>query len=592
MASFPLRCIICSKSHNYSDISHLLTHIASKSHLSNYFQAQVRSHQDAELAQKLRTYDEWYTQNGMATLLSQRMLQKESRQKGKTTPRPRSTTHKQEAPIRKRAYNEDGVFHGPGSVIDPTLFNSKIEPGYDEALPSTPKVGLGKKNPTSCLGEKETTSPIELYRSYSYPSPQAHDHPRSLASCIPIYDEEFSRDVGYFDSPVGGRADRMSDQQGDFEKSDMTKLKGVIWPGMSLFDAASPEARRMRNQKKDTSVLTMMRANSQMVEPTEVIYFPSWEIKKERFISGDVESSPPPAEAPKKRKKMTKCSSSRAPLTELHPNTIAPQGSVGVRKSARIRVEGGIEDLSERAKPRLGRGPNFFVQDEKHHLNAADRGTVNWKRASSGNSGNTFHGMDIFHNSVEKEEPPSKQLPTRSEDHQSFYYPPPWGFQRSDETRYDVFPEVWPIGRRFELSAEDRIDADAGKENIAPGISMQHEQVPCGISYPSWPKARHHWSGEMGRVQLQRQMPPSTDVMGPDSGSRRADSGFAFANPLSHQRHTRNQQGRVWNLTPKQFRPIKERPFSCGIPNVGFESAVEDDLAASSGDETIDQRID
>ena len=592
MASFPLRCIICSKSHNYSDISHLLTHIASKSHLSNYFQAQVRSHQDAELAQKLRTYDEWYAQNGMATLLSQRMLQKETRQKGKATPRPKSTIYKQDALIRRKAHIGDGVSHGLNSAIDPTLFNSKTEPGYDVPLPSTPKVGLGKRNLTSRLGENETTSPIELYRSYSYPSPHAHDHPRSLASCIPIYDEEFNQDGGYFESPVGGRADKMSDQQGDFEKSDMTKLKGVIWPGMSLFDAASPEARRMRNQKKDTSVLATMRANSQMVEPTEVIYFPSWEIKKERFISGDVESSPPPAEAPKKRKKITKCSSSRAPLTEVHPNTLVTQGSIGVRKSSRIRVGGGIEDLSERAKPRPGRHSNFFMRDEKHHLDAADRGIVNWKRASSVNTGNTFHGMDILHNGAERGESPSKQLPIPNGDHHSLCYPPLWGSQRSDETRYDIVPELWPIGQRFERSEQHSMDANAEKENIAPGRGMQHEQAPHGIAYPSWPKRRHHWSSEMGGVQLQRQMPPSTDVMGPDASSWRGNLGFAFTNPLSHQPYTRNQQGRTWTLTPTHSRPVKERPFSCGIPNLSFELAVEDDLAASSGDETIDQRID
>ncbi|MCJ1330583.1 hypothetical protein MMC10_007268 [Thelotrema lepadinum] len=507
-------------------------------------------------------------------------------------PKPRNMTHKQDTLTKRRAYDEQRLSHGANSLIDPTLFNAKAEPGCDLTLPSTPKVRLGKKDFTGCLAEKQTTSPIELYRSYSYPSPHAHDHPRSLTNRMPIYNEEFNRDVGYFGNPVGGSADRMSDQQCDAEKSDMTKLKGVIWPGMSLFDAASPEARRMRNQKKDTSVLAIMRANSQMVEPTEVIYFPSWEVKKERFISGDVESSPPPVEAPRKRKKIVKCSVPRTPLTELDPNTLAMEGGFGAQNHSRNRVRGVTGDSSKHAEPGLGNSSKIHVPDEKHLFNPADRGIVSWKRTSNANSGNIHHGMDVFYNGMDNKETQSTQLPSHSANYSPFCFPPLWGSQRPSDMRHDGIPGLWATGPHFKHNMQHSIDANAEKENIAPGFSTQHEQTACGIPNSSWPNRRQHWPGEKGRVQLQCQMPPSADLVASDTISRRADLGFAFANPLGQLSYTRNQQGRMWALTPKHSRPIKEHPYPCEVPNVNFESVIEEDFAASSGDETIDQRID
>ena len=84
-------------------------------------------------------------------------------------------------------------------------------------------------------------------------------------------------------------------------------LKGARFPGMSLFDAASPEAQRRRNQKKDDSILKQMRIDSAAVEQLERIYWPDGTLKKERLITGNVESSPPrdltPPPVPTKRQR-------------------------------------------------------------------------------------------------------------------------------------------------------------------------------------------------------------------------------------------------------------------------------------------------
>jgi hypothetical protein len=67
--------------------------------------------------------------------------------------------------------------------------------------------------------------------------------------------------------------------------SESTKLKGVYWPGMDIFDSATPEMRRKRNQKKDSSVVEQLELNSQEVEATELIFTPTGTYKRKRRIS-------------------------------------------------------------------------------------------------------------------------------------------------------------------------------------------------------------------------------------------------------------------------------------------------------------------
>jgi hypothetical protein len=67
--------------------------------------------------------------------------------------------------------------------------------------------------------------------------------------------------------------------------SESTKLKGVYWPGMDIFDSATMEMRRKRNQKKDSSVVEQLELNSQEVEAIECIFTPQGTLKRRRRIS-------------------------------------------------------------------------------------------------------------------------------------------------------------------------------------------------------------------------------------------------------------------------------------------------------------------
>ena len=75
--------------------------------------------------------------------------------------------------------------------------------------------------------------------------------------------------------------------------SQSTQPKGPQWPGMAMFDSASPGTQRKRNQKKEVTVLGQMEQDSLDIQQVEQIYFPDGSLKKERPITGNVESSSP-----------------------------------------------------------------------------------------------------------------------------------------------------------------------------------------------------------------------------------------------------------------------------------------------------------
>jgi hypothetical protein len=78
-SSIQLQCTLCPKTPQFSDVSHLLTHIASKSHLSHRFKLQIRAQSESAARQQLDNFDQWYRNNNLDVLLSGRMAAKEQK---------------------------------------------------------------------------------------------------------------------------------------------------------------------------------------------------------------------------------------------------------------------------------------------------------------------------------------------------------------------------------------------------------------------------------------------------------------------------------------------------------------------------------
>jgi len=78
------------------------------------------------------------------------------------------------------------------------------------------------------------------------------------------------------------------------DDDDSSKLKGVRYPGMGLFDSANELQKRKRNQRKDESVLRNMEQTSSGIEPTEFVWTEVGEFQRTRdiYASPSIEGSP------------------------------------------------------------------------------------------------------------------------------------------------------------------------------------------------------------------------------------------------------------------------------------------------------------
>jgi hypothetical protein len=130
-------------------------------------------------------------------------------------------------------------------------------------------------------------------------------------------------------------------------EDDSPKLKGVFWPGMDLFDAATEEMRRRRNQKKDGSALKNMERTSELVKPAEAIYSPGGTWQKTRVITGNVDDTSPlrgetPVPKPVRRR--------RQPLAQTDGNVPRTLDRKGKGRKRRTRAQG-LKEMSRDASP-------------------------------------------------------------------------------------------------------------------------------------------------------------------------------------------------------------------------------------------------
>ncbi|KAF2280699.1 uncharacterized protein EI97DRAFT_471648 [Westerdykella ornata] len=308
MATIPLHCNICPKKPNFSDVSHLLTHIASKGHLSNYYKVKVRSSTEDASRRLIEAYDQWYAEWSVEELMSERMNQKDKRRtRARPSVTPVSVARANpsappdiQAPTPQPAARSEAV----GTLLDPRLSEHqlvKVERSCTTTPTPTPQPG-----PVLChrpfaprvqgwaTASRSTSTSNHTNPDYETSS-EYSDQSMPLTRSQHAAEDTCAIEEDAADPP--GVEDTMA-------VSEASKLKGVLWPGMNLFDAATPEMRRKRNQKKDSSVVEQLEINSLEVEATELIFTPQGSFKRKRRISSsecDFEemSSPLRRESPK-----------------------------------------------------------------------------------------------------------------------------------------------------------------------------------------------------------------------------------------------------------------------------------------------------
>ncbi|KAJ5825992.1 hypothetical protein N7474_003130 [Penicillium riverlandense] len=342
-----LQCIICPTQPNFSDKSHLLTHAASKAHLSHYFKLQVRSQNEPEAVKTLNRYDEWFKDNSLAKLLSDRMTFKEARKRkslGKETPSGEARSTKKQFPRATKLVATPPKTAPLPDFLDPRLVAPcKEEPGTEQSI-FVPSIDASvpdatpKTDPARYPTRSKASKPNPLIQDDGSESadkitpavPVTPKRPRSkkMAKRLLLTKEDSHDSFVDHPEPVG-------DIDSDKERADeMTRLKGILWPGMDLFDSATKQMRRMRNQKKGEDVLKLMEMKSLCVEPTELVFSPKGTLQKEREITGNLEDySPLKGESPNPMTKPRFARSKRRVLRQTDLN-VKLRDRKGARKAA------------------------------------------------------------------------------------------------------------------------------------------------------------------------------------------------------------------------------------------------------------------
>ena len=293
MDSAMLICSICPNQPDFSDISHLLTHISSKGHLAHLHRLQIKSHQEIGAGVQLANYNIWFQQNGLATLLSERMQQKEKKHTGAEVRRRR----KRGRPVKDESGVPRGLFT---STADQQIRRARAK----EQSPVR-KVENDVEAADDIDGDYDPAKRIRLVLIFS-PIVSLTESGRRAPK-----QSYYTPVKTYPDLPSSPRFDLFSpemDRALDTPNSKAAKLKGKIWPGMALFDSATPDEQRRRNQKKDGSVMKRMEKWSIRVEPQETVWSSDFVPQKQRHIDNLEDASSliegeTPIKKPKPRQK-------------------------------------------------------------------------------------------------------------------------------------------------------------------------------------------------------------------------------------------------------------------------------------------------
>ncbi|KAJ6120412.1 hypothetical protein N7523_004692 [Penicillium sp. IBT 18751x] len=408
MEPLKLQCIICPGQPCFSDTSHLLTHISSKAHLSFYFKLQVRSHQEDDAIELLMRYDHWFNTNNLAQLLSDRSTTKEDRRKKRKSAAqdaPQLTTINQQPPP-EISFPTEPVYHSPQArlllpdFLDPRLvddhgdvkleidsqdssgsswYTAAADTATDALVFSTVAIGTGSSQTIGttrgdewrecasyCIDEGIHTANLPITPTASRVRFQNSDVTWRMGN-------QHSREV----NDARSHGESLDIAEADKERADETsRLKGVLWPGMDIFDSATQLMRRKRNQKKDSKLLKMMEKTSSQVEPTELIFSPTGTLKKQRVISGNVEDDSPlkgETPVPKPRQPRSRIRTRQTALRSTDPNLPRAQGRKRAKKIPQVHKVGhewheDSSSLSRQSARLQGLGASYKPEDDDFAL--------------------------------------------------------------------------------------------------------------------------------------------------------------------------------------------------------------------------------
>ncbi|MCJ1468339.1 hypothetical protein MMC07_006967 [Pseudocyphellaria aurata] len=531
MASVPLHCNICPKHPDFSDISHLLTHVGSKGHLSHYFKAQVRSRQESAVRHQLDIYDRWYAQYQIERLLSQRMQLKETKdsqnkpraarkivavsaksgspskkpRRARTTPQPPSADVKAEEVIDPQLCQIQPPTRGFSAARLPSpirnardcqiasMHRAHIPRMRRQQTASPPKTMSSETRVEVALPSPgRTITAVDTESDSEYEGGQSQN-PIKMTYPDPSSQPGFSqvRSPSQFTPPVEPEPQAPNNKLGLEDNQSIVDevcsaqsptLKGVQWPGMNIFDSASPEAQRKRNQKKNQSIMAQMELNSAVVEPLERIYWPEGGLKKERVITGNVESSPIQEETPKLKRR--RALSNRPVLGDLSANqpkrVKKPRAGKSLAQTT-ASGDGDLGDLAKRGPAMLDSRASADLRDSHSRLDVVDEEDIEWAL----NMGDYDLGRNrdflVFDDEIEDERKHTRKVPQCHGGSTDYSFPQSLQNDPPATSAHDL---ANIFGLPFSSSRSDSHSyLSYGRSSSIPGDSNGRTSRPLGAVY-------------------------------------------------------------------------------------------------------------
>ncbi len=188
----------------------------------------------------------------------------------------------------------------------------------------------------------QTGQPVDYHgiRDGPYMNSQYYQSPVSLrhSSAYPTPDNAGGQfgvgvDVSRSTAPP---SDMDSSFGTEFTEDDLhaNRLKGVVWPGMDIFDSATPDQKRKRNQRKDDAAVDLLKLTSETISPIETVWGPDGDLRKMRDIYASASDDGSPPSTPPHRRMKRSHSTSQLDATPLS----LMKGDVGQDRSKRRRT--------------------------------------------------------------------------------------------------------------------------------------------------------------------------------------------------------------------------------------------------------------
>ncbi|KAI0841894.1 hypothetical protein F5Y06DRAFT_292716 [Hypoxylon sp. FL0890] len=278
----PLVCYSCEKQQTFSDLSHLLTHVSSKAHLLELYNSQILSQIDRDAAIRCQRFDTWYKTYNISQLVLQRMEARGEKgaQSQRRSQTPRDATSGRSAPRRSSRGNRGG--RGRRGNTNSRGRNRRVDELSETRYDSDE--GMSFINGYDGLGSPSTQSWQSLNALMPHGNeldvlPQEAENPEEEN-----YSSKYASSEGESSYPPENITETTELNDVDV---GAVGLKGMVYPGMGLFDAAGEEQRRKRNQRKSPAVLHQLEINSTLVSTDEVVFDSNMDHQRTRDVYDD-----------------------------------------------------------------------------------------------------------------------------------------------------------------------------------------------------------------------------------------------------------------------------------------------------------------